>query len=261
MYKIIICIICFLPYVALSELPINAQYMSEKQDNNKTTNIKKIKKSDWGADDEELFPDIPLTLDSEILNSRNDITAADGKSQINVPPGDLDLNIDSNTPKKKSVAVVKKNKEKVDIPIKISDENKGDFSFWKVKDKSPRIEKEYVVPPKSISRKKYSAANHSLPSAVYISDYKKLVFQEIKSNDIDAVQALLRIIQDAEFRNANGETPLLYAVRVGKIKMVAFLLAIGADAKALDINGQNAYHIAYSKQRFNVLNVLNKAGA
>ena len=252
MYKFIISIISLLPFVALADaLPVKPEVQSVSELQNQEASI-----------EEDFFPDIPLSLDGNILNNPNNLVLPDPEGQTRSPNIKPPEQIRENT---KSDLLPEKESSIPDQTIKTemfinpaSRQEEKEYNFWKAKDSGIKIRKEYEVQPKTISRRKYHPVNDSLPTAIYISDYQKAVFQEIKDNNIEAVKALLDIIKNTEFRNGEADTPLLYAVRIGKVNMIAWLLARGADIKAVDINEQDVYHIARINNRLDILNLLHK---
>ncbi len=250
MYKIVICIISLLPFVASGEsLPVKPLVQPKIEIQNQQAN-----------NEEDFFPDIPLSLDSNILKKRNELDTTNTESQIrlpNVKPQTEDDIKDDVLPEEEPLSSNNNiTLERFIDPASRQEET--EYNFWKVRDTKKHINKKYVVLPEAISRRKYNPANDSLPTMIYLSDYQKAVFQEIKHNNLEAVKALLDLIKNKEFRNGEGDTPLLYAVRIGKINTIAWLLADGANIKAVDINNQDIYHIARKKERLDILELLHK---
>ncbi len=116
--------------------------------------------------------------------------------------------------------------------------------------------KEFVTLPNSIYRKNYSNQNQWLPKSVYPSEYKKLIFQEIKNNNINAVRTLLTKVENLEFRDKNGNTPFLYAISEGNGAIATLLVAKGANTDARNSENKNAYDLAIQNQRLDLLNII-----
>ncbi|MBQ4875319.1 MAG: ankyrin repeat domain-containing protein [Rickettsiaceae bacterium H1] len=209
--------------------------------------------NDEEQDDEELYPNLPLTLDDNILNQRNKSLITNKEKKANVGKG----KVIKNTSQKQS----ENNHEDT---TKIDDKfpgkkNTTNISPWLVPEQKPLIEKKFIILPESISRKKYNEINQYLPKATYMSDYKKLLFQEVKNNNVNAIRALIELIEDVDFRDENGNTPLLYAVNQGKIDMVRLLIMKDSDLMAKNLNYQSAYDLAIKNGRLDILNILNDA--
>lgn len=62
-----------------------------------------------------------------------------------------------------------------------------------------------------------------------------------KSNDYEAVEALINICPDLNIRNKNGETALITSLISRNIDIVKRLLEANADVNIIDINGNTAY--------------------
>jgi ankyrin repeat protein len=59
----------------------------------------------------------------------------------------------------------------------------------------------------------------------------------------------------------NGQTPLYYAIRMGKIDAVEFLISNGADVNHEDAKQQTPMHIAKRSNKQQIMNLLTLHGA
>jgi hypothetical protein len=82
-----------------------------------------------------------------------------------------------------------------------------------------------TVLPETIYSKRYDRRNAHLPRHVAREDYIALLFTSVARNDLEATRALLNAGTDPRAVNAQGETPLMMAQRLGA-REVAALLAV-----------------------------------
>ncbi len=118
-----------------------------------------------------------------------------------------------------------------------------------------------ILPP-SISKKKYSEDNNHLPKTFYRSEYSNLLFAAVKSDDISSIKALLIRGGDINFRDPqSGYTPLMYAVRVNRIKSLRYLITKGANIDSIANDGRTAMHLAAMSKNTQAMKVLMSANA
>ena len=267
MYRfIIICVICFLPY-NLFALTVQSSIEEERQKKlpqfsfpegflNKQSDMRSLTSLDFenmhkDSNKEELYPNLPLLLDQSMLNERH--SSSTQKRKVNGLKQAFD-DFDKSKDRRKNERDTKylelekevlKNEKQVDNALS-----------WIVDNQQLQLEKKFVILPQSISRKKYNEVNRGLTTAVYISDYKKLLFKEITRNNINAVRSLIDEIKELDFRDINGNTPLLYAISQGRLNIVRLLIVMGADVTAENLDRKTTYELALEKQRFDILSVL-----
>jgi ankyrin repeat protein len=115
--------------------------------------------------------------------------------------------------------------------------------------------------PKVIYRKEYAPENRHLPKAVYTQDLEDELFTMAGLNQVDKVRALLNAGVPIEMRNAEAETPLLFAIRHEAGDVARMLLGRGADANAADSHGVYPIHYAVWLGREDIVLALLKNGA
>lgn len=99
--------------------------------------------------------------------------------------------------------------------------------------------------PDLIYKKSYSKENRHLPKSLTHGDFQQLLFNAIVRGEIDSVRSLLaRDDVSLEFRNEQGDTPLIYAARSGQSELALPLLARHSDPNAQNDYGQTALHFA-----------------
>lgn len=67
---------------------------------------------------------------------------------------------------------------------------------------------------------------------------------EVNMGNIDTVKALLENGADVNWRDMNGNTPLLAAANTGDAEMIRMLLSFGADREARGCDGLTAFELA-----------------
>ena len=113
--------------------------------------------------------------------------------------------------------------------------------------------------PTLIYKKRYNKMNRHLPKAQYTEDFNKLIFHVIENDDIDSLRPILKKVSGIDVLNKDGETPLLFAARLGKVKSLKYLLFNGADVNAQNKQGITALHYAAANNRSDILNAILKA--
>ena len=118
------------------------------------------------------------------------------------------------------------------------------------------------VLPADISKKNYGQENSHLPKAFYKSEYSTLLFAAVKSDDVSSIKALLTRGGEINFRDPNsGYTPLMYAVRVYRIKALRYLITKGANINSIANDGRTAMHLAAMSRNTEAMKVLMSANA
>ncbi|MCH2547771.1 MAG: ankyrin repeat domain-containing protein [Alphaproteobacteria bacterium] len=114
-----------------------------------------------------------------------------------------------------------------------------------VKKKEPlvKLPKEYRLPAK-IYKKEYSRDNGHLPEARYEHEYDAQLFLAAGNDRVQVVRALLDTGRSIEMRNAEGDTPLVYAVRARGVNVMRMLLGRGANPNATNDRGITPLHYA-----------------
>lgn len=98
--------------------------------------------------------------------------------------------------------------------------------------------------------------NTHLPEFLYRQNYEDLFFDNIKDEDIGVQNTLLDILQTTEIRNKDGDTPLIYASRLGKLSSVRFLLVNNANICARNYAGYTAYQLAKTDEIKNAITTM-----
>lgn len=106
-----------------------------------------------------------------------------------------------------------------------------------------KLPKEYRLPSK-IYRKSYSIDNYHLPTARYEHEYDEQLFKAVGNDRPEIVRSLLETGRAIEMHNAEGDTPLLYAVRTRALNTLRMLLGRGANPNAANNRGISALHYA-----------------
>lgn len=79
---------------------------------------------------------------------------------------------------------------------------------------------------------------------VYKGEYDGLFFNSVLKEDLKAMSAVADVMDNIDIINAEGNTPLMEAIKYGKVKSFGFLLSRGASAKARNLAGQTPLHLA-----------------
>lgn len=106
-----------------------------------------------------------------------------------------------------------------------------------------KLPKEYRL-PSTIYKKEYSRDNGHLPAARYEHEYDAQMFLATGNDRPETVRSLLNTGRSIEMRNADGDTPLLYAVRTNAQNTLRMLLGKGANPNATNNRGVSALHYA-----------------
>lgn len=128
---------------------------------------------------------------------------------------------------------------------------------WLIVEKGDEIEKLFILLPPTIYRKVYNNKdNRDLPTVLYIRDYKAMFLKATYMEDIVAMNSILKKINDVNFIDVNGDTPLIWAVRLQKLQSVRFLLHKNADPYKKNKEGMNAIEIALAFENIPIIKVL-----
>lgn len=118
-----------------------------------------------------------------------------------------------------------------------------------------------ILPP-SINKKRYGQDNEHLPKAFYQSEYSRLLFAAVKSDDVASIKALLIRGGNINFRDPNsGYTPTMYAVKVNRMKALRYLITKGSDINSIANDGRTAMHLAAMSRNTEAMKVLMAANA
>ncbi len=132
------------------------------------------------------------------------------------------------------------------------------------KSAAPKAQRFKPVPPSTktsvlsekIYKKRYSKQNRHLPRAWHYDEYVELLFAAIHRSDLNAIRALINRPVDIEGRNRQGDTALIYAVRMGHYPVIELLTARGARLDAVNNNGYSPLHIAAFSGRADIIRLL-----
>ncbi len=247
------------PNISLTTSNTNSQLQQpNSSSNNISTNNAKSQVQSNNSSDKE----IPNTYNfylKDILEENND-TPSDkkniNKNDSNISPVELEEEIsqpsdkakDSNSSDNDNKKTSKIAKEKAEKPNPIP-EKRPDNSYRNTK-----------LPP-LINRKEYSVPNSHLPKAYYVEDYKKILFNSAAQGKVNVVKALVNYFDDVDVRDANNNTPLLYASMAGNIDSVTSLLYMGANPNVTNNQGITPLYAATQLSRSDLIKILLDHGA
>ncbi|WP_245800646.1 ankyrin repeat domain-containing protein [Wolbachia endosymbiont of Wuchereria bancrofti] len=174
-----------------------------------------------------------------------------GKEKVEKVTGDLNG-------KDREKLITKKDEES-------KQEEKENLQKWTKLDREPI--KEWChknAQSKSIYKRQYDNLNEHLPTTIFIDDYSKQLFYCIKKNNLVCLRGIINKLEEfgstvreiLEFRNKLGDTPLIYAVKQGKIDIIRFLLLQGANPKVVNNNFQSPIDIAIEKEQVDIINAI-----
>ncbi|WP_333023858.1 ankyrin repeat domain-containing protein, partial [Wolbachia endosymbiont of Pentidionis agamae] len=127
---------------------------------------------------------------------------------------------------------------------------------WKHKEKQSKY----------IHKRHYDDMNQHLPTEIYITDYVKQLFYCISEDNILCIESIMDKLEEMDFttkevlelKNKLGDTPLIYAVKKGKIDTVRFLLMHGAEPDVLNNELKSPLDIAIEIKRNDIINAINE---
>lgn len=132
-------------------------------------------------------------------------------------------------------------------PLKKSDDNTQEASKTTAK-RDFSAQCFYELVPRTIFRNASQSQEvnyqNYLEEPLSLANYTKLLFINIKKDNIGVLNSLLNIIGTTEIKNSMGETPLTYAVKENKINSIRFLLTKKANIQAQNRGGQTALALA-----------------
>ncbi|MDI3528062.1 MAG: hypothetical protein PWR03_2246 [Tenuifilum sp.] len=102
---------------------------------------------------------------------------------------------------------------------------------------------------------------HMKDSAWLASTYNYLLMVEADSGNIEKVRTLLNLGADPNTCDANGVTPLMFAIQSGNTDVVELLVENGADINAVPYDGNTALHAAISTFNDTIAELLIEKGA
>jgi ankyrin repeat protein len=112
-----------------------------------------------------------------------------------------------------------------------------------------------------VYKREYSYQNRHLPRRVIQSDYDQKFFGAAMDDNMTALRALSPRITSVDMQDNNGATPLIFAVRYGRMDAVRYLLANGADPNLPDNHGFTPLHHAFFADRPDIIHALRTNGA
>lgn len=107
--------------------------------------------------------------------------------------------------------------------------------------------------PSSISKKTYARENEHLPPVVYNEEYKKILFDSAASGDLNLLRTMVDNFKDTEIRDADGNTPLIYATMAGNLESVISLISMGASVNSRNHNGISPLYAATKLGRIDLV--------
>ncbi len=126
----------------------------------------------------------------------------------------------------------------------------------------PMYDYKTVTLSPNISKKNYSENNRHLPKVFYQSEYTELLFESVRSNDIQGIKSLIDKGANINAQEiSSGYTPLMYAVKYNRIKALRALILHCADLQKTNLQGQTSLHIAANNGNAQAIQVLMAAGA
>lgn len=109
--------------------------------------------------------------------------------------------------------------------------------------------------------RQYNIENLHLPDIQYEAEYIRMFFDAIGADDIDGARALYNYFKTTEFRDEHMNTPLLYAVMIGRRRMVEALLGMGANPNSFNIYRVTPLMVAAKEGRHDLASLLLHYGA
>jgi ankyrin repeat protein len=114
----------------------------------------------------------------------------------------------------------------------------------------------------NISKKTYSENNRHLPKVFYQSEYTSLLFEAVRSNDIQGIKSLIEKGANINAQEiSNGYTPIMYAIKYNRLKALRSLIIHGADLQKVNLEGQTPLHIAINNGNAQAIEILMTGGA
>lgn len=110
--------------------------------------------------------------------------------------------------------------------------------------------------PAPIYQRQYDRDNRHLPVAHYDTDIDYSVFRAAAHDDVNGLRALLNSGRRMNMRNAQGDTPLITAIRANAMKTTRLLVARGANLTVKNRYGQTAMDIARQQRNKEALTLL-----
>lgn len=113
----------------------------------------------------------------------------------------------------------------------------------------------------TISKKQYERVNSHLPPSRYREEQIQILFDSVALGDLGVMHAMLDKFNSLEVVDAEGNTPLIYAVMIGNTRSVASLLGKGANPNARNNLGISPLYLAIQTGRPDLVNMLLEKGA
>lgn len=127
--------------------------------------------------------------------------------------------------------------------------------------KKPKHTYRTQKPSSLISKKQYSYENSHLPPVVYTEEYIQLLFDSASGGNIDVLRSMVKYFRDTEVRDADGNTPLIYATMAGNARSVSAMLGMDAGTGAKNFDGISALYTAAYVSRPDLVEMLLNYGA
>ena len=109
--------------------------------------------------------------------------------------------------------------------------------------------------------KRYSSKNKHLPSVAYENEYKQILFDSAAIGQLDILRSLVDYFDNTDVRDAEGNTPLLYAIMANNQTSATTLLHMGANPNITNNNRVSPLYVAISTDRLALATLLLFRGA
>ncbi|PIR39349.1 MAG: hypothetical protein COV35_02195 [Alphaproteobacteria bacterium CG11_big_fil_rev_8_21_14_0_20_39_49] len=118
-----------------------------------------------------------------------------------------------------------------------------------------------TVLPDLVSKKNYNRDNMHLPVAIYEEEFQQILLKSIMTQDIDVMRAIIERLGSTEYRDKEGNTPLLYAVISGNMVPIKVLVGMGSSVNVRNNQGVSPLYIAVKDRNLELTEYLVKSGA
>ncbi|WP_147676314.1 ankyrin repeat domain-containing protein [Algibacter pacificus] len=104
-----------------------------------------------------------------------------------------------------------------------------------------------------------SIVEHILPYVTNLnhnSDNGTALAAAVVKNNVEIIKVLLNHKADVNLTDANGVSPLMYAIMFKNIQVIKLLIEHGADLKLTDKTGKSTFEYAISSDNQEIINLL-----